>query len=59
MANRKVPTAPQPPLTSAPAPTPQEEQNQETGWTVLFRPLFWFLVLPGGVLLLVKWLLGY
>jgi len=26
---------------------------------VLFRSLFWFLGLPGGVFLLVKWLFGY
>lgn len=66
MANRKAPTSPRSPVLSSPpappapqAPAPQEGQTGETAWTVLLRPLFWFLILPGGVLLLVKWLLEF
>src|SRR5262245_2329227 len=47
------------PPTTAPGPTPPEKQNQENVWMTVLGPLFWFLRLPGGVLLLVKWLLGY
>jgi hypothetical protein len=59
MANQKAPSASSPSLASAPAPITHEEQSQNTGWTVLFKPLFWFLVLPGGVLFLLKWLTGF
>jgi len=57
MAKRKDPSAPLFSPTSTPAP--EEEQTHEAGLTVLFKPLVWFIVLPGGVLLLVKWLLGF
>lgn len=59
MANRKVPPALQSPPTSAPTQTPPEEGSPETAWTVLFRPLFWFLLLPVGVMLLLKWLFEF
>jgi hypothetical protein len=59
MANQKAPSASSPSPASAPAPITHEEQSQNTGWTVLFKPLFWFLVLPGGVLFLLKWLTGF
>ena len=57
MAKRKDPSAPLFSPTSTPAP--EEEQTHEAGLTVLFKPLLWFIMLPGGVLLLVKWLLGF
>ena len=48
------------PLSSpTPPPAPEEEQTQEAGLAVLFKPLLWFIMLPGGVLLLVKWLSGF
>ncbi|HKA54086.1 MAG TPA: hypothetical protein VKJ47_10540 [Candidatus Binatia bacterium] len=56
MAKKDLPT----PLSSPTStPAPEEKQTQEVGLTVLFKPLLWFIVLPGGVLLLVKWLLGF
>jgi hypothetical protein len=59
METRKAPPASQPPATSASGPTPPAEQNQGSAWMTVLNPLLWFLVLPGAVLFLVKWLLGY
>lgn len=37
--------------------SPQEEQNQESGWMTAFKTVFWLLVVPSVVLLLFKWLM--
>jgi len=38
-------------------PSPQEEQKEESGKSVLFKALFWFIFLPLLSMLLLKWLL--
>ena len=41
---------------SSPAPQPVG-QSGETGWTTALKSIFWFLIVPGAVLLLVRWFL--
>ena len=53
---QQVPT-PAPSSSVPPAAPPPEEQKNEPGWLIACRPLFWFLVLPAGGMLLIKWLL--
>jgi hypothetical protein len=43
----------QPPAPSAP-PTPQA---QESGWFTALKSLFWLIVLPTIVLLLIRWMM--
>jgi hypothetical protein len=35
----------------------QEEQKEEAGKSILIKSLFWFILLPGTGMLLLKWLL--
>lgn len=37
--------------------SPQEGQNEETGWTMARKAIFWLLIVPAAVLLLVRWML--
>jgi len=56
MDTKKIPSAvtPQePPLPHA----PQEKKQEDSGKSVLFKALFWFLVLPLLSTFLLKWLL--
>jgi hypothetical protein len=56
MDTKKIPpvaTPHEPPL----SPSPQEEQKETSGKSVLFKALFWFLLLPLLSLFLLKWLL--
>jgi len=32
-------------------------QNHESGWLMAFKALFWLLLLPSVILLLLKWLM--
>jgi hypothetical protein len=36
---------------------PQAPQNQESGWIIAFKTVFWLLLVPSAVLLLFKWLM--
>jgi len=40
-----------------PPPSFQEEQKEESGKSVLFKALFWFIFLPLMSMFLLKWLL--
>jgi len=41
-----------------PFPEPQEPgRSGETGWSMALKSIVWFLVVPGAVMLLVKWFL--
>ena len=56
MDTKKIPSAvtPQePPLPHA----PQEKKQEDSGKSVLFKALFWFLVLPLLSTFLLKWFL--
>jgi hypothetical protein len=56
MDTKKIPpvaTPHEPPLPHA----PQEEQQEESGKSVLFKALLWFLLLPLLSMFLLKWLL--
>jgi hypothetical protein len=56
MDTKKIPpvaTLHEPPL----PPSPQEGQKEESGKSVLFKALFWFIFLPLMSMFLLKWLL--
>lgn len=36
---------------------PHALQNQESGWAMAFKALFWLIFLPSTILLLFKWLM--
>jgi hypothetical protein len=40
----------------SPEPRPQEPSG-ETNLSLALKAIFWFLIVPGGVLLLARWLL--
>jgi len=36
---------------------PQVPQNEESGWLMALKTIFWLLLLPSTLLLLLKWLM--
>ena len=36
---------------------PQAPQNQESGWMMTLKIVFWLLLVPSAVLILFKWLM--
>ena len=56
MADRETPHSIPQRVASSPEPQP-EGQSGETNWSLALKSIFWFIVVPGAVLLLVKWLL--
>lgn len=54
--DREPPTSTQPQAASAPDAQPQG-QGGETSVSMALKAVFWFLILPVGVVLLLKWLL--
>ena len=37
--------------------SPQAPQNQESGWKMALKTVFWLLLLPSAVLLVIRWLM--
>jgi hypothetical protein len=37
--------------------SPHVPQNQESGWVTAFKAVFWLLLVPSAVLILLKWLM--
>ena len=35
----------------------QAPQNQESGWLMALKAIFWLLFLPSAILMLLKWLM--
>ena len=56
MADHEAPNLEQHRAASPPDPQPAG-QNGESNWSLAFKSIFWFIVVPAGVLLLVKWFL--
>ena len=56
MADREIPDSTQHRAASPPDQQPAG-QDGESHWTVALKSIFWFIVVPAGVLLLVKWFL--
>jgi hypothetical protein len=56
MADRETPDSTQHRAASPPDRQPVG-QDGESNWSLAFKSIFWFIVVPAGVLLLVKWLL--
>jgi hypothetical protein len=56
MDTKKIPLATTSPEVSGDS-SPQKEQTEESGKSILFKSLFWFIVLPVAGLLVLKWLL--
>jgi hypothetical protein len=56
MADREALNSTQQRVASSPEPQP-ERPGGETAWTMALKSLFWFVLVPGGVLWLAKWLL--
>lgn len=56
MTERKDPGAAQQ-HSSSPVDTQSDERSGETHLTLAAKAIFWLLLLPVGVLLLVKWVL--
>jgi hypothetical protein len=38
-------------------PPPSTGPSGETGWMLAFKAIFWLLIVPAAVMLLVKWFL--
>jgi hypothetical protein len=56
MDTKEIPPVATPHEPSLP-PSPQEEQKETSGKSVLFKALFWFIFLPLMTIFLLKWLL--
>jgi hypothetical protein len=54
--DRETPTSTQPQAASAPDAQPQG-QGGETSLSMALKAVFWFLILPAGVVLMLKWFL--
>ena len=47
------------PSTEMPTPpTSPQQPPGDSGWALAFKALFWFIALPTGLIMLLKWLLA-
>lgn len=53
MAERDSQKVPEP--RSSSSSLPHSPQNNESGWVMAFKSLFWLILLPTIVLLLIRW----
>ena len=49
--------APPTPQTTPSTPHPPQRPSEETGWSMAIKSVFWLLIVPATILLIIRWLL--